>query len=107
MKRRNKKARELAERLGPRCWICGYVVPQLETREEDLHNNSLAASVDHVVPVSLGGSRDPENLRLSHRCCNVRRANREVTPGIEAWCRRTVERLWREKFEEDPTQENW
>lgn len=43
------------------CWIC---------KQEG------ATSVDHVVPVSLGGRPlDPANLRPAHISCNSRRGN--------------------------------
>lgn len=43
------------------CWICG---------------KDGATSVDHVVPVSLGGRPlDPDNLRPAHISCNSRRGN--------------------------------
>ena len=33
-------------------------------------------TIDHLVPISAGGTREPENLALAHRVCNVRRGNR-------------------------------
>jgi len=38
--------------------------------------SSHALEVDHIVPKSLGGSDDPENLRLLCRSCNQRAAIR-------------------------------
>lgn len=38
------------------------------------------ATRDHIVPFSMGGSNEAENLRLAHRWCNVARADRELTP---------------------------
>ena len=32
-----------------------------------------AATLDHIIPYSLGGSDDESNLRLTHRSCNSRR----------------------------------
>lgn len=32
-----------------------------------------SATLDHIVPYSLGGADDPSNLRLAHRSCNSRR----------------------------------
>lgn len=32
-----------------------------------------SASIDHVVPLSMGGAHDPGNVRISHLGCNVRR----------------------------------
>lgn len=51
------------------CWLCGHRVnPYLRFPEP------MCASVDHVVPVSLGGAEhDRENLRLAHLNCNQRR----------------------------------
>lgn len=93
MLRRNRLAKAIAERDGDLCWICGYPVVDIVTQAKDLGNNSLAASVDHFIPASDGGTRSMDNIRLSHRCCNVRRANRPLTEEIAVWCRRTVERI--------------
>jgi predicted nucleic acid-binding Zn ribbon protein len=52
------------------CGICGErVSPALE------YPHPRAASLDHVVPVSQGGTNDPANLRLVHLVCNLRRRN--------------------------------
>lgn len=32
-----------------------------------------SATLDHIIPYSLGGADDPSNLRLAHRSCNSRR----------------------------------
>ena len=34
------------------------------------YQSDWAASLDHIVPRSRGGSDDPENLRTAHRWCN-------------------------------------
>lgn len=34
------------------------------------HLDDWAASLDHIVPRSKGGTHEPENLRLAHRWCN-------------------------------------
>ena len=48
-------------RDGSRCHICGRKV-----RQKD-------ASMDHLVPISLGGTHEPANVRLAHRRCNHQR----------------------------------
>ncbi len=63
--------RTLAERDGPRCWLCGNDVDPGATR-----GSSWAGSVDHVVPRARGGGNEPANLRLAHRSCNSRRGSR-------------------------------
>ena len=63
---------ELAVRDGRRCNICN--------RKIDLSLSGMAKwgpTIDHILPVSLGGTNDPNNLTLAHRCCNTRRGNRE------------------------------
>lgn len=64
--------KELAARDGERCHIC--------SRKIDLSLSGMAKwgpTIDHILPVSLGGTNDPNNLTLAHRCCNTRRGNRE------------------------------
>lgn len=55
----------LAKKHGVNCGICG-----LEVNMEARWPAPDSASVDHIVPVSLGGGHDLENLQLSHWACN-------------------------------------
>lgn len=62
---------ELAVRDGAKCNICG--------RRVDLTLSGMAKwgpTIDHLIPVSRGGTNDPDNLALAHRHCNVSRSNR-------------------------------
>ena len=61
----------LAKRDGTACAICGEDV-DMSLRHPDMKR----ASVDHVLPYSLGGTHDPENLALAHLVCNIRKSNR-------------------------------
>jgi hypothetical protein len=54
-----------------RCGICGKAVNK--TRR---YPDPLCASLDHVTPVSQGGTNDLWNLRLTHLRCNLVRGNR-------------------------------
>lgn len=57
------------ERDGWICHACGDPVdPDLRWPDQD------SASLDHVVPLAEGGIHDPDNVRLAHVGCNVRRA---------------------------------
>lgn len=55
-------------------WICGIcsqaVDPALTSPEP------MSASIDHIVPVSLGGNHTRANVRLAHLRCNTKRGNR-------------------------------
>lgn len=53
-----------------RCGICHKTVSK--TRQ---HPDLLCASLDHVIPVSEGGTNDVWNLRLTHLRCNLSRRN--------------------------------
>jgi len=54
----------IAERDG---WTCGLCGEQVELR--DLH-------IDHILPVSLGGRSNKENLQAAHSWCNISKGNR-------------------------------
>lgn len=60
------------DRDGWDCQLCFEPVPP----GVDV-NDDLAATLDHIVPQSLQLIPDhsPQNLRLAHRACNVRRSN--------------------------------
>lgn len=99
MLKRNKTIKRIIERDGTRCWICGEEIASnlLMVRYSQLGNNSLAANKDHVIPVSKGGKNHLDNLKLSHAACNSRRADRDITPELVEWCRKTVARIKSEK----------
>ena len=63
---------DLAKRDGSRCNVC--------RKKIDLSlsgNAKWGPTIDHLIPVSLGGTNNSENLALAHRHCNVARSNRE------------------------------
>lgn len=43
----------------------------------------FADAIDHVVPVALGGSDHPDNLRPAHTTCNSRKGARHYPPWAE------------------------
>jgi len=50
----------------------------------------MGPSIDHLVPVSKGGTDDDENLYLAHLMCNKRRGNKDIdevryTPQSRVW----------------------
>lgn len=64
---------------GPVCHLCrqpiqGGLPPRHPRRP----------SVDHVIPRSLGGTDDLDNLRPAHYGCNAKRGNRLLTPALFA-----------------------
>lgn len=55
---------EVLARDGWVCGLCGGAIV-----EGDL-------SIDHITPISLGGSDHPENMQPAHKSCNSRKGNR-------------------------------
>lgn len=54
------------------CHICGEVVDKTLSGR-----HPRGASVDHIIPISAGGSNDRGNLRLAHLSCNSSRREGE------------------------------
>lgn len=54
-------------------WLCGICGEQVERHH---------ASLDHIVPISLGGAHEPSNVRLAHSLCNSRRGDGIRHPGV-------------------------
>jgi hypothetical protein len=62
---------QLAARDGYHCHICHQKI--------DMALTGLAKwgpTIEHILPVSKGGTNEPENLALAHRHCNTARGNR-------------------------------
>jgi 5-methylcytosine-specific restriction endonuclease McrA len=62
----------MAQRLraeGRVCHLCGLPIdPELQAP------HPLSFSLDHLVPLALGGARDdPSNVAPAHRLCNMKR----------------------------------
>lgn len=67
-------AREIYERDGHICQICGIpVVGALAWPHPD------SASLDHRIPLAKGGSHTAENTQLAYLACNVRK--RDMMPN--------------------------
>jgi len=52
-------------------WRCGICRKSVNKKLQ--HPDPMCASLDHVIPVSQGGTNDPWNLRLTHLVCNLSR----------------------------------
>jgi hypothetical protein len=61
----------LAKRDGAKCNICTKPVNMSKSGSDP-----LGPTIDHLLPVSKGGTNDSFNLALAHRRCNTSRGNR-------------------------------
>jgi hypothetical protein len=55
-------------------WVCGICTKSVDQALR--WPDPMSASLDHIQPLSRGGSHLPENTRCSHLGCNVARGNR-------------------------------
>lgn len=53
----SSKRKRVYKKCNGRCGICGRLVDKVYT-------------IDHIIPVSRGGSNDIENLQVAHDLCN-------------------------------------
>lgn len=75
------KPRDVFERDGWRCGLCGRMCNRRATVP-----NPMAATLDHVVPLSKGGSHTMDNVQCACFACNTRKSDRTcVTSGQGQW----------------------
>lgn len=67
----NVYRQEIYERDNWRCQLCGKAVKR-KAQVPDL----LAPTIDHIIPLSLGGTHEPANTQLAHFGCNAKKSNR-------------------------------
>ena len=65
--------REVFERDGWRCHLCGG-----QCDPSAIVPSPYAPTLDHVVPVSLGGEHTRSNVKCAHFRCNCRRGNKSL-----------------------------
>lgn len=63
----------LRERDGDNCCYCGGVM-----KFDGAFNDRNAASIEHIIPDTRGGSNKMFNLALAHRHCNIKRGDRPL-----------------------------
>jgi 5-methylcytosine-specific restriction endonuclease McrA len=66
-RRRLSLRNQLVAMYGRSCWLCSLPIAYGDV-----------LSIDHVRPLSKGGSNKIHNLRLSHERCNRKRGNGPV-----------------------------
>ncbi len=91
---------EILERNGFTCQLCGAGPGDLDPFNP---NRKMRLNIDHIVPVSQGGSEDRENLRVLCSACNHGRSNiqtpSETALNILARIRRSPRSVQREIYE--------
>ena len=57
-------------------WVCQLCIEPIDRTLR--YPDPMSVSLDHVVPVSLGGDNSAENLQASHFRCNLKKGNRKI-----------------------------
>lgn len=74
------------------CHICGLVIPMGIASSK----HALFGTVDHVIPLSKGGSRGASNCRAAHFACNSRKGNKlmsELSSGVRLQLQQSLKTL--------------
>lgn len=61
---------EIYKRDGYRCQICGK---RLAMKQDVPHPK--APTIDHIIPISRGGTHEPANVQAAHFGCNSAKGN--------------------------------
>lgn len=59
-------------------WVCHLCKKITSPSGNANDNNCRMVSIDHLIPVSKGGSDYPTNLKIACLCCNKSRGNKEI-----------------------------
>lgn len=103
---------KVLRRNGYTCQVCGLAGGDPDPTSL---GRRIVLHIDHIVPVSEGGSSDPGNLRVLCSACNAGRSNLEQPPDEQVLSilkvvrraprevQRSVHEFLRRKFEDDRT----
>jgi 5-methylcytosine-specific restriction endonuclease McrA len=58
-------------------WTCRLCLGDVDPSVK--HPHPLSKSLDHIVPLSLGGAHEPSNVQLAHLRCNIQKSNKVET----------------------------
>lgn len=58
-------------------WMC-HLCNQKIDPDARLPEDDMAATIDHVIPLSLGGTHTWDNVAPAHAKCNFQKANGHV-----------------------------
>jgi 5-methylcytosine-specific restriction endonuclease McrA len=68
---------EVLQKYGTKCYICKTEIDLNASRRSGIGSNwEKGLNIDHVIPISLGGSDTLENVRPTHVICNIKKGNK-------------------------------
>lgn len=78
----NRQRRILWDQQSGACFLCRQAMPEPDSHDHHFGWEHLIPTIDHVVPLSRGGSNQLYNKVLVHAKCNVEKGSSEPTPEI-------------------------
>lgn len=60
-------------------WICQHCKKRVDKKFK--HPNPMSASLDHIIPLSKGGTHTYDNVQLAHLGCNSSKCNNVLPQG--------------------------
>ena len=67
--------KEILEKYGTNCHICSIPIDLSANRKVGSIGWEMGLHLDHVIPLSKGGSDTKNNVRPSHAYCNLKKSN--------------------------------
>lgn len=86
--RRKKRARKRTTQVEPinekivylrDGWKCQICHKKVDKRFK--YPNPKSASLDHIIPLSKGGTHTSKNVQLTHWICNIEKSNNTISQG--------------------------
>ena len=68
--------KEVLKLYGFNCWICSEPINMKASRKVGSKNWEKGLHIDHLIPISKGGSDTLENVRPTHGLCNLKKGNK-------------------------------
>lgn len=76
------------------CQICG-----LPVHPDKGCDNSWDGTIDHIIPLSVGGKHALDNCQLSHRICNSLKGQTDASFSIDWQSKAKENNYWRVKYQ--------
>lgn len=72
---------QVVQLYGTQCHLCNEDIDFIAPRRSGMGINwQKGFNIDHVIPISKGGSDTLDNVRPSHSLCNIKKGNRKASP---------------------------
>lgn len=55
-------------------WVCNLCGKPVDKTKK--YPDAMSASLDHIIPLSKGGSHTKDNVQLAHLLCNIKKGNK-------------------------------